>query len=101
MISYRVDGLSKQYRPTQEIAPHWEDVVTYLDVSQATIVNARGRHSATDSVREALQEWITSNVEASWSKLIRAMKTVSGLKVSAGEFRTALLNIAEDDSDDD
>ena len=101
MIPYRVDGQKKYFRPTQEIAPHWEDVVTYLGISQAVIVNAKRQLNDTDSVREALQEWITSDVKASWSKLINAMKTVPGLVVSAKEFRTALLHIADDDSDDD
>ena len=101
MIPYRVDGQKKYYRPTQEMAPHWEDVVTYLGISQAVIVSAKRQLNDTDSVREALQEWITSDVKASWSKLINAMKTVPGLVVSAKEFRTALLHIADDDSDDD
>ena len=101
MIPYRVDGPKKYFRPTQEIAPHWEDVVTYLGISQAVIVNAKRQLSDTDSVREALREWITSDVDATWSKLINAMKTVPGLVVSAKEFRTALLHIADDNSDDD
>ena len=106
MIPYRVDGQKKYFRPTQAIAahwedPHWEDVVTYLGISQAVIVDAKRQLSDTDSVREALREWITSDVDATWSKLINAMKTVPGLVVSAKEFRTALLHIADDNSDDD
>jgi hypothetical protein len=101
MIPYRVDGQKKYFRPTQEIAPHWQNVVTSLGISQAVIVNAKRQLNDTDSVREALQEWITSDVDASWSKLTKAMRSVPGLVVSAKNFRTALLHIADDDSDDD
>ena len=101
MITYRDGGKTKRYRPLQEISPHWEDIANYLEVSKGTIANAKRQLDTTGPARVALQEWLGSDVKASWSKLIKAMKTVQALEVSAGDFRTALLNIVEDDEDDD
>lgn len=101
MVTYRDGGKTKRYRPLQEISLNWEDIANYLEVGKGTIANAKRQLDATGSARVALQAWLGSDVKASWSKLIKAMKTVQALEFSATEFRTALLNIVEDDEDDD
>ena len=96
MITYNAGSEEKCYRPLEQISLHWRDIAGYLELSTAAINNAALKPTPTDSAREVMTSWTGSNTKASWSKLIKAMKVVPQLTVSAKELETALLNIVVD-----
>ena len=104
LIKYRENGKKKEYRPVNDISMYWEAVAGQLNVNRAKIANAGRKQDAVDSANEVIQFWLESNTDATWSKLINAMRVKEQLKRSAKEFKTALLNMINSDdeeSDDD
>ena len=103
LIAYRIEGSLKKeyYRPLQEMGPYWENIANYLELGRGVISNAKQKLSQEDSAREIMEKWLGTDVNASWSKLLRAMKTIPDLTVSAQTFKTALLNMVDDDDGDD
>lgn len=102
MITYRdEEGKTKVYRPLDRIAPHWPSIADYLKTDAGVIASCEipGKKPR-DSAREVMTAWLGSDVKASWSKLMKAMKTVAELTVPAAELHYALLNIVVDSDED-
>ena len=101
---YYFDGSKKEYRPIEDISMHWQAVAAQLKIPSPKIHNAKKHQDATASASEVLQFWLGANSDATWLKLIKAMKAKEELKLAAKTFKKALINMVESDdeeSDDD
>ena len=97
MIKYRSGSRVLSYRPIDTISIEWEAIARHLNVSRATIANARHRVNSSDAASEVLNYWLGADTEATWGKLIDAIKVREELTSDAEELKTALLNMISEE----
>ena len=75
----------------------WEAIARHLNINRARIATARHRHSSSDAASDVLNYWLGADTEATWAKLIEAIKVKEDLTSDAEELTTALLNIVNEE----
>ena len=96
LFKYQSGDEVLKYRPIDIIAPDWEAIARELKVKRATIVNAKKKLSDSDAANEVLGYWLGADTEATWAKLIEAIKVKEELTSDAEELKSALLNMVSD-----
>jgi hypothetical protein len=97
LIKYWSGSKVKKYRPIDIISVEWEAIARELEVSKAKIANAKKKHNDSDAASEVLSYWLGSGTEATWARLIDAIKVKEELTSDAEDLETALLNMVNDD----
>ena len=85
------------YRAIDTISIEWAAIATELSVKRPIIVNAHEKRDNNAAAYEVLTYWLGSDTEATWARLIDAIKVKEELTVDAEELETALLNMISDD----
>ena len=97
-VQYRKEGKTKSLQLVFTVASEWEDVARQLNFDEAKITTFRKAHPTNpkESAKAMLSSWTMSDVDATWAKLIQALKGASDdLVVQAKEFEYALINKLE------
>ena len=93
LIKYRIGAETKQCRPIDIISIEWEGIARALEVKEAEIASARNRPNNRGAANDIVIFWPGADTEATWAKLIDAIKVITSLTTSAEELETALLNM--------
>ena len=98
IIRYKRNSEIQEYRAIDEIATEWQAIGRELGLKGSKIKNINGSHRGDDSAAasDMLSFWIGSDLEASWARLIKAMKVKEALNTEAADFEYALLHRVED-----
>lgn len=91
-MKYKSGTDIKEYRAIDEIATEIEAVALQLGIKRSKIKNTV-KPTPVDHAAAILGFWLDSDTNATWAKLIAAMKTKEDLAVAAKELETALLNM--------
>lgn len=93
-IKYRSESGEKEYRAIDDIATELEAVALQLGIKQTKIKNiATAKPDPVKCASEVLGLWLNSDTEATWARLIAAMRTTENLNFAAKKLETALLNM--------
>ena len=98
IIWYTRNSKVQEYRAIDEIATEWQAIGRELGLKGSKIKNINGSHHGDDcaAASDMLSFWLGSDLEATWARLIKAMKVKEDLKVEAARFEYALLHRVED-----
>ena len=98
MIRYKKDGKTESIRLIDSITSEWKGVARQLNFDEAKIITYQQAHPGEpkESADAMLSSWIRSDANATWAKLIQAVKDASEcLVVQTKKFEYALLNRVE------
>ena len=94
-IEYLKDSKKTNFRLLDETSHLWKMVAKFLGINHAKCYNFE-RGNPGDLVAQAdamLTSWASSDIEATWAKLIKALRDANQeLQVAASEFEYALIH---------
>ena len=90
-IDYKIDSKEKRYSALDDIAKDWEAIGRALGLEEEYLQqSAESSIDAIITARYMIHYWIHSDKNATWTKLIAAMRDGGKLIAEATELETAL-----------
>ena len=95
LIKYNDRTGEKQLRIKRQVTPCWRDLAAHLGFCSASIEVFAQSQTSADSVDGMFTEWLRTDTNCTWRKLIMKMNDAS-LTVAANDLKHALCHIIND-----
>ena len=90
-IKYSCGLEEKTYQAIGHIAREWLAIGRQLGLDEV-FLNSLSGHGGITAARNMIDHWLLTDKNATWTRLIAAMRDDGKLKSEAAELETALLN---------